>query len=43
LIPTEPIGSIPRPLALIRAVARGGGDEPALAPFSDERLGTGRA
>jgi 5-methyltetrahydropteroyltriglutamate--homocysteine methyltransferase len=37
-LPTEPIGSIPRPAALIAAVARNGGnaDDPALEPlFSD--------
>lgn len=30
MIPTEPIGSIPRPLALIEALERHGGDDPAL-------------
>jgi 5-methyltetrahydropteroyltriglutamate--homocysteine methyltransferase len=36
-IPTEPIGSIPRPPALIEAVARNGGrtDDPALEPLFD--------
>jgi 5-methyltetrahydropteroyltriglutamate--homocysteine methyltransferase len=29
-IPTEPIGSLPRPLELIEAVARKGGDDPSL-------------
>jgi 5-methyltetrahydropteroyltriglutamate--homocysteine methyltransferase len=32
-IPTEPIGSIPRPLHLIEAVARKGGDDPSLDPL----------
>ena len=32
-IPTEPIGSIPRPLPLIDAVQRDGGDGPALEPL----------
>ncbi|MDB5742101.1 MAG: 5-methyltetrahydropteroyltriglutamate--homocysteine methyltransferase [Polaromonas sp.] len=31
IIPTEPIGSIPRPLSLIEAIAHFGGDAPALA------------
>ncbi len=32
-LPTEPIGSIPRPLGLIEAVAKAGdGDDPSLAP-----------
>ena len=33
MIPTEPIGSIPRPLELIEAMARRGADEPALEPL----------
>jgi 5-methyltetrahydropteroyltriglutamate--homocysteine methyltransferase len=33
MIPTEPIGSIPRPLALIRELDRRGGDDPALSPL----------
>lgn len=33
LIPTEPIGSIPRPLALIEAVAAKGSDDPSLEPL----------
>jgi 5-methyltetrahydropteroyltriglutamate--homocysteine methyltransferase len=33
MIPTEPIGSIPRPLSLIEAVARDGFDNPALEPL----------
>jgi 5-methyltetrahydropteroyltriglutamate--homocysteine methyltransferase len=32
-IPTEPIGSLPRPLELIEAVARKGGDDPSLEPL----------
>ena len=40
MIPTEPIGSIPRPTNLIDAVARNGGrtDDPALAPLFDEAV-----
>jgi 5-methyltetrahydropteroyltriglutamate--homocysteine methyltransferase len=39
-IPTEPIGSIPRPPALIDAVARNGGnnDDPALDPLFDAAI-----
>jgi 5-methyltetrahydropteroyltriglutamate--homocysteine methyltransferase len=39
-IPTEPIGSIPRPLALIEAVASNGGntDDPALEPLFEEAI-----
>ena len=37
-IPTEPIGSIPRPLRLIEAVAALGGMNPALDPFYDEAI-----
>src|SRR5678815_5024445 len=37
-IPTEPIGSIPRPLALIRAMAERGGDDPALEALYDEAI-----
>jgi 5-methyltetrahydropteroyltriglutamate--homocysteine methyltransferase len=38
-IPTEPIGSVPRPPALIDAVAlRGGVDDPALEPLFDEAI-----
>jgi 5-methyltetrahydropteroyltriglutamate--homocysteine methyltransferase len=33
VIPTEPIGSIPRPPELIAAVAAKGGDDPALEPL----------
>jgi 5-methyltetrahydropteroyltriglutamate--homocysteine methyltransferase len=35
-IPTEPIGSIPRPLALIEAVAGRDGTDPALDPLYEE-------
>jgi 5-methyltetrahydropteroyltriglutamate--homocysteine methyltransferase len=34
-IPTEPIGSIPRPLELIEAVANGDSEDPALDPLYD--------
>src|SRR4029077_16655727 len=34
-IPTEPTGSIPRPLALIEAVARSDAEDPSLAPLFD--------
>jgi len=39
-IPTEPIGSIPRPRALIEAVAASGGniDDPRLEPMFDEAI-----
>ncbi len=38
-IPTEPIGSIPRPIRLIEAVAgRGDGTDPALDPLYDEAI-----
>jgi 5-methyltetrahydropteroyltriglutamate--homocysteine methyltransferase len=38
-IPTEPIGSIPRPLALIEEVARrGNADDPALDPLYDAAI-----
>src|SRR4051794_33704696 len=37
-IPTEPIGSIPRPLPLIEAVAARGGTDPALDPLYDEAI-----
>ncbi len=39
IIPTEPIGSIPRPRALIDAIAAAGdGTAPALDPFYDEAI-----
>jgi 5-methyltetrahydropteroyltriglutamate--homocysteine methyltransferase len=37
-IPTEPIGSIPRPRSLIEAVARTHSDDPALAPLYDAAI-----
>jgi 5-methyltetrahydropteroyltriglutamate--homocysteine methyltransferase len=37
-IPTEPIGSIPRPVKLIEAVAARGGTDPALEPLYDEAV-----
>src|SRR6266480_4406548 len=37
-IPTEPIGSLPRPLRLIEAVATHGGTDPALDPLYDEAI-----
>ena len=38
MIPTEPIGSIPRPLALIEAIKRAGGLDPALDLLFDEAI-----
>jgi 5-methyltetrahydropteroyltriglutamate--homocysteine methyltransferase len=38
LIPTEPIGSIPRPVDLIERVTRGDSDDPELAPYYDEAI-----
>jgi 5-methyltetrahydropteroyltriglutamate--homocysteine methyltransferase len=35
-IPTEPIGSIPRPLELLEAIAKGDGTDPRRAPLYDE-------
>ena len=37
-IPTEPIGSIPRPLDLIAAVSKGDSDDPALNPLYDAAI-----
>ena len=37
-IPTEPIGSIPRPLRLIEAIAEVGGDDPSLSAIYDEAI-----
>jgi 5-methyltetrahydropteroyltriglutamate--homocysteine methyltransferase len=37
-IPTEPIGSIPRPLDLIEAVSNGNADDPALDPLYDAAI-----
>jgi methionine synthase II (cobalamin-independent) len=33
MIPTEPIGSLPRPLALIETAAQGDSDDPRLDPL----------
>jgi 5-methyltetrahydropteroyltriglutamate--homocysteine methyltransferase len=38
VIPTEPIGSIPRPLRLIEAVENGSADDPALDPLYDAAI-----
>ena len=37
-IPTEPIGSIPRPLALIEAIATRDGADPSLEPLYEEAI-----
>ena len=37
-IPTEPIGSIPRPLKLLDAITRHGGSDPSLEPFYEEAI-----
>ena len=37
-LPTEPIGSIPRPLSLIEAIGKGNGIDPALDPLYDEAI-----
>jgi 5-methyltetrahydropteroyltriglutamate--homocysteine methyltransferase len=37
-IPTEPIGSIPRPAALIEAIKRSGSTDPALDPLFEEAI-----
>src|ERR1700686_3172183 len=37
-IPTEPIGSIPRPVDLIERVARGDSDDPDFAPFYEDAI-----
>ena len=37
-IPTEPIGSIPRPPQLIEAIARRGGNDPSLEPLFDDAI-----
>src|SRR5215212_3062611 len=37
-IPTEPIGSIPRPLWLIDALAKADSDDPALKPLYEEAI-----
>ena len=38
IIPTEPIGSIPRPLPLIEAIAKEGSEAPQLAPLYEEAI-----
>ena len=38
MIPTEPIGSIPRPLELIDAIRERGGADPALEPLYEEAI-----
>jgi 5-methyltetrahydropteroyltriglutamate--homocysteine methyltransferase len=37
-IPTEPIGSIPRPLFLLEAMRKGDADDPALDPLYEEAI-----
>jgi 5-methyltetrahydropteroyltriglutamate--homocysteine methyltransferase len=37
-IPTEPIGSIPRPVEPLRRIAQRDSQEPALAPFYDDAI-----
>jgi len=38
IIPTEPIGSIPRPLYLVAAVAKGDSEDPNLGPLYEEAI-----
>ncbi len=38
LIPTEPIGSIPRPVPLIEAIKTTGSTDPALDPLFEEAI-----
>jgi 5-methyltetrahydropteroyltriglutamate--homocysteine methyltransferase len=38
VIPTEPIGSIPRPLSLIEAIAKSNPDDPRLDPLYEEAI-----
>ena len=38
MIPTEPIGSLPRPPALVDAVSRGDSEDPGLDPLYDEAI-----
>jgi 5-methyltetrahydropteroyltriglutamate--homocysteine methyltransferase len=38
MIPTEPIGSLPRPLALIEAVGQGDSDDPDLDPLYQDAI-----
>src|SRR5205807_8907787 len=37
-IPTEPIGSIPRPVDLIERIAKGYSEDPSLAPLYDDAI-----
>jgi 5-methyltetrahydropteroyltriglutamate--homocysteine methyltransferase len=37
-LPTEPIGSIPRPVHLIEKIANGDSDDPSLAPLYDDAI-----
>src|SRR5688572_3464719 len=37
-LPTEPIGSIPRPFALIQAVKRAGADDPSLDSMYEDAI-----
>src|SRR5882724_7634055 len=37
-IPTEPIGSIPRPIALVERIAKGHGEDPGLDPLYDNAV-----
>jgi len=37
-IPTEPIGSIPRPVDLIERVAKGDREDPSLAPLYEDAI-----
>jgi 5-methyltetrahydropteroyltriglutamate--homocysteine methyltransferase len=37
-IPSEPIGSIPRPTELLQAMARKGSDDPSLNPLYEEAI-----
>jgi len=38
LLPTEPIGSIPRPIPLVRALAEHGPEDPALEPLFEQAV-----
>jgi 5-methyltetrahydropteroyltriglutamate--homocysteine methyltransferase len=37
-IPTEPIGSIPRPVDLIERIARSGSEDPSLEPHYERAI-----
>src|SRR5947209_20368345 len=37
-IPTEPIGSIPRPVDLIERIAKGDGEDPGLDPLYEDAI-----